>query len=214
MARVYASIPKLVTKKTGERKKEIYFLAFATKLASETPDAATESLSMNAADPVLAHLFSDHATNTDALLQHVFVGASPTFQPIIAGQAIPLSGDGVILYPPLEVGDLFALTFFVVESDSRTRSLGKLVEGVLGDANVKTALNAVTAAAGGPGGIIINTLASIVPQILRNNGDDIYFSQQHSGISLSNYGNGVGVPMKDYEFENQFVTGTLRVQVF
>jgi hypothetical protein len=214
MARVYASIPKLVTKEKGERNKEIYFLAFATKLATEKPDIGTESLSMSADDPVLAHLFSNHANRSDALLEHVFVGASPTFQPILAGRAIPLSGDGVILYPPMETGDLFALTFFVVESDSRTRSLGKLVGGILEDTSVKTALNAVSTAAGGPAGMIINTLASVVPNILSSNGDDIYFSQQHSGISLSNYGNGIGVPMKDYEFENQFVSGTFRVQVF
>lgn len=69
-----------------------------------------------------------------------------------------------MLYPPLEVGPLFSLTLFVVESDSRTRSLGGLIQGVLEDDAVSSTLGVVTAAAGSPAGIIINTLASVVPK--------------------------------------------------
>jgi hypothetical protein len=168
---------------------------------------------MCADNPLLPELFSQHSDNQKALLEHVFVGASPTFQPIISGQAIPLAGDGVVLYPPLEVGPLFSLTFFVVESDSRTRSLGSLVQGVLEDDAVSSALGVVTAAAGGPAGIIINTLANVVPKILKRNRDDIYLTHQYTGIAPSNYGNGPGNPVKDYEFDNQYVSGTLRIQV-
>lgn len=213
MAIVYASIPNLVTKKHGEREKELYFLSFATKLKDQTPDSACESTYMCANSPLLAQIFSEHDGNKKALLEHVFVGASPIFQPIIAGQAIPLAGDGVVLYPPLEVGSLFSLTFFVVESDNRARSLGGLVEGILENNDVKGALGLVTAAAGGPIGVLINTLASVVPNILKRNKDDIYLSYQYSGIAPSNYGNGPGVSIKEYPFENQFVTGNLRIQV-
>lgn len=136
------------------------------------------------------------ATPDLAALRWVLVSASNMFERVSVSQPVSLSGSGILLYPNLDPKGLLACHFVVVESESKTRHLGKVLEEVLGDDSVKAAVdvlaNAAAAAAGGvPGAAaaaVMRALVSVLPKVLQKKRDRIWFTHDHSGFDFDAYG--------------------------
>lgn len=221
MSKVVLSIPHLGVKHNGlEKNKELYVLSFAVDGNPVANQAATLKDVIGANNETLPDLAPEIANL--AALRWVFVSASNLFERVTVTQPASLSGSGILLYPNLDPKGLLACHFVVIESESRTRHLGKVLEDVLGDNAVKSAVNvlanAATAAAGGiPGAAaaaVMRALVSVLPKVLKRKRDRIWFTHDHSGFDFDAYGLPDGSQTThDFALSNDRVALTLRLRV-
>jgi len=213
MPKVVVSIPKLGVKAKGtEKGKEIYVLGLAAdnsrsdKIRQESfPIAAYNETLPNIAPEIMSHSF----------LNYFICSASNIFERITPQQPVSLSGSGIILYPNLDPEGLLALHFVIIESDYKTRNLGKVLNDLFTDSEVdslvkklsKTVKQEVIAS-------IFNVLAGQIPKILKKNKDDVLFAHSHSGFDFDYYG--ISSPDKkfeDFDIGNNRAFCTLRIRV-
>lgn len=221
MSKVVLSIPRLgVTYNGLEKNKELYVLSFAVDGNPVADQAATMKHLIGANNETLPDLAP--ALSNLAALRWVLVSASNMFERVSMSQPVSLSGSGILLYPNLDPKGLLACHFVVVESESKTRHLGKVLEEVLGDDSVKAAVdvlaNAAAAAAGGvPGAAaaaVMRALVSVLPKVLQKKRDRIWFTHDHSGFDFDAYGLPAGSEgSHDFDLTNDRVELTLRLRV-
>lgn len=212
MPKVVISIPKLGVKQKGEHSKEIYVLSLATDnrdQASATqekfPIAAYNETLPNIAPEIMKHGF----------LKYFICSVSNIFERISYQQPVSLSGSGIILYPNLDPEGLLALHFVIVESDQKTRNVGRVLNDLFNDNQVSGLLEtlagkitpSITAS-------IMNILISQIPVVLKKNKDDNLFSHSHSGFDFDNYG--ISSPndyVEDFEVGNDRAYCTIRIRI-
>ena len=122
-----------------------------------------------------------------------------------------LSGSGIVLYPNLDPKGFLALHLSIVESDAGARRAGKALEGILGHDEVKGAVEGITEASEASVGLLMRTVASVIPEMLKGNKDDVLFSHNHSGFEWDDYGL-EGEPSRNFEVGNDRAYCTLRVR--
>lgn len=201
--RAYASIPALAVR---EKKinRELYVISFASDLRGESnhrpPAVGASNQTLESLTPA-----------ADAAMKFVIAAVSNIFHGIDKNQAVSLSGDGIVLYPPADPNGMLALQFSVIESDKGARDiLGR----VLGDDEVKRELKTLkkltTLARGVSSEALSALMGSIAEAVVAHLGkDDILFSHGHSGVDFSAYG---GIPTgRDYELGNRKIACTLRI---
>ena len=108
-----------------------------------------------------------------------------------------------------------ALHFVIIESDQRTRNVGKVlndlfnddqVTGLLKDLSKKITQDLIASA--------FRLIVGQIPVILKKNRDDALFAHSHSGFDFDNYG--ISSPdgkFEDFEVGNDRAYCTLRIRV-
>ena len=204
--RVVISIPELaVTNKGLERDKELYVMSFAMDGRAVCDNAMEQST-----DFVGAYNETLRAVVPDAFAlasqNCVYVAVSNVFHHVSVEYPVSLSGSGIILYPNIDPGGFVAMHVVVVESDAKTRNLGELMSRITGGLLFDvTKLHVV--------GSAMNGIISVVAAALKDNGDDILFSHNHSGFDFDYYGLGPDNAIKDFKLRNSRVEMALRVQI-
>jgi hypothetical protein len=129
---------------------------------------------------------------------------------------VSLSGSGIILYPPLDPQGFLGATVFVIESDQKTRDIGKLLGDLFQDQKVSGAINALINAAAPSNPLVaavLGAIVEVVPKILAKNKDDVLLVHSHSGFDFDHYGIGFDgtAPSSDFKIGNHRAFATLRV---
>jgi len=212
MAKVVLSIPRLGIKRGGfEKKKEIYVMSFTSDLNSSAAARLPDVIAAN--NETLPNVVP--AVQGQALLRFVLMAVSNTFQRIQADQPVSLSGSGILLYPNLDPKGLLANHFVVIEDDEGKRNLGKMLESLFANQEIKSLVDVLKAGVTQPGvAALMNALVSGLPQMLKKNKDDFLFAHSHSGFDFDDYG--IDDPNKktaNFELENDRVFCTLRVRL-
>lgn len=211
--RVVLCMPELGVRPGGwERNKEIYVMSFVSDISPighgvKMPDviAAYNETLTNVAPGIMQA----------ALVRCLFLSVSNIFPRVRPDQPVSLSGSGIILYPDLDPNGLLASHFLIVESDEGTRNLGKVLDNVVSDPNIKTVIDAMISAATPSQPLIaavMRVLVEQVPKILKKNKDDVLFAHSHSGFLFDNYGCRPGELVSSYQLGNDRAFCTLRVQ--
>lgn len=210
MPKVVLSIPRLGVKRGGfEKRKEIYVMSFTSDL-NKSPGARLPDViaANNETLPNVVPKIQDQA-----LLRFVLMAVSNTFQRIQPDQPVSLSGSGILLYPNLDPKGLLASHFVVVEDDEGKRNLGKMLESLFGNSDVKSLVDVLKKGVTQPAiAALMNAIVSQLPQLLKKNRDDFLFAHSHSGFDFDNYGVDTG-NVANFELENDRVFCTLRVRV-
>lgn len=187
--RVYASLPEVTMKKKGiEQKKEIYVVSLASDLRGESNHRPPAVGANN-------ETLKDISPDIEAAMKFMVVSVSNIFENVTPKQPVSLSGDGIVLYPPADPQGMLALHFAIVESDKKTRNVGKVLGELLGDKSVKSFFQEIamfTAAKASVPSALLTSLFGVVaatlPKVLQNNRDDLLFSHSHSGVDFTAYG--------------------------
>ena len=183
--KVFASMPRLESRKGG--KKELYVISLATDMrgADEVFDR-TVSANNQPLDRIVP------ANADKSLLKFYTMTISNVYEGIKPGSPVAMIGDGIILYPELDPKGLLGLDIFIVESDAGHRSAGKLIEGILGDQTIKKGVDSLIAAGANLTaplvGDVAHSIVKAIPAILKNNKDDLLFSIAYSGRASRKYG--------------------------
>ena len=114
MTKVYASLPEIEMKRSGEREKELYVLSFSASSAQQDLSNENSAGTIAAANEHLPEIVTQYQDS--GLFRHVFMAASNMFYEVRRGEKVPLTGDGIVLHPPLDPGELFGLYYVIVES--------------------------------------------------------------------------------------------------
>ena len=187
--KVYATLPNImVTGKGFEKKKEIYVISLASDLHGESNHRPP---ALGATNETLLEMTPD----INAAMKFFVVAVSNIFEGITPKQPPSLSGDGIVLYPPSDPQGMLALHFVIVESDKKTRNVGKVLQAIFGDNSVKNLLTEakkLTASVGNIPASLLTSLFGVItttlPNALMSNKDDILFSHSHSGVDFNSYG--------------------------
>lgn len=211
MSSVVLSIPRLGVKRGGwEKRKEIYVLSFSSDLNDSGSAKLPETIA--AYNETLPNVVPN--IQKEGLLQFVLMSVSNTFQRITPDIPVSLSGSGILLYPNLDPKGLLANHFVVIEDDEGKRNLGKRLENLFDNTEVKSLVTALKKSVSQQAiAALMNTLVSQLPKILKKNKDDFLFSHSHSGFAFDNYGGAPDQAVTDYPLENDRVFCTLRVLV-
>jgi hypothetical protein len=210
MPKVVLSIPRLGVKRGGfEKRKEIYVMSFTSDL-NKSPTARIPDV-IAASNETLPNVVPK--IQEQALLRFVLMAVSNTFQRIQPDQPVSLSGSGILLYPNLDPKGLLASHFVVIEDDEGKRNLGKMLESLFGNSDVKQLVDVLKKGVTQPAiAALMNALVSQLPTLLKKNRDDFLFAHSHSGFDFDNYGVDSG-NVANFELENDRVFCTLRVRV-
>lgn len=210
--RVYATLPEMtVMKKGAERRKEIYVVSLASDLRGESNH---RPLALGANNETLNAM----SPEIEAAMKFVVISVSNIFENITPKHPVSLTGDGIVVYPPADPQGMLALHFAIVESDKKTRNLGKILSELLGDQSVKSLFGEIakfTAAKTSVPSAVLTSLfgavATTLPKVLQNNRDDLLFSHSHSGVDFTGYGG--SSEGKTYEVGNDRAGAKLSVWV-
>jgi hypothetical protein len=212
MAKVVLSIPKLgITTRSGEKNKEVYVLALASdgRGKDETRGGSFPIAAYNETLPLISPEITNHG-----LLKYFVCSVSNTFQRIRFDQEVSLSGSGIILYPNLDPKGILSLHFVVIESDKEKRDIGKFLSSIFDDSAVGSLLEELSKGFSQPiVANIFNTVTSLIPRFLKENGDDYLFGHNHSGFAFDNYGVDCEDNVQDFQLKNDLAFCTLRVRV-
>lgn len=188
--------------------REIYLVSIGTDLRGESNH---RPLAVGSDNETLGQLTPE----IQAAMKLAVIAVSNIFHNIDKKQALSLSGDGIVLYPPADPNGMLALHLAVVESDKKSRNVGKLLKGVFADKDVMKEIVKLTAASRGIPADLLTTFMGVavnaLTTFLENNKDDILFSHGHAGRAISRYGG--SSEGTDYTIGNKKVEGTLRVYV-
>ena len=210
--RVFATLPEVTVKRKGaERRKEVYIVSLASDLRGESNH---RPLAVGANNETLKAI----SPEIDAAMRFVVISVSNIFENITPKQPFSLTGDGIIVYPPADPEGMLALHFAIVESDKKTRNVGKVLGELFADQSVKSLFGEIakfTAAKTNVPSALLTSLfgavASNLPKVLQNNRDDQLFSHSHSGVDFTGYGG--SVDGKTYEVGNDRAGAKLTVSV-
>ena len=204
----YACLPSLEPRKF-KLDREIYVISFASDLrgvSNHRPKA------VGASNQTLQDLTPD----VDAAMKIFVVAVSNIFYHIDKDQPVSLSGDGIVLYPPADPQGMLALHVAIVESDRKARDFGALLKKIFSNDEVKTGMKQIAILVASTGNVpaqlvtgLMGVATTILGEALVNNGDDILFSHNHSGLDISAYGG--SKEGKDYTIQNKKVKATLRI---
>lgn len=201
--KVLLSISALKKTKPGKGKSEIYGWGMsADASAGEVP-----------AEELPAHLkamFDGNALVSD-FGSGVRMTTTPTFEKIAGGDSLNLAGIGLPLYYG-DPGGQLALFYAVIESDSKERKIGPLIEAILNEGKVRSGLALLAASANIALGILPVVLQNI-PAVIQGNGDDLFTSGHFSALG-PRYDVPEGQTVREYPFGKRgIVEGTLRVEL-
>jgi hypothetical protein len=211
MATVVVSIPKLgVRGKSLERNREIYVLSLAADNRGRDP--GRNDVPIAAHNETLSNVVPE--LQEHAALQFVLCMVSNTFPRIRKDQSLSLSGSGILLYPNLDPKGMLALHMVVVESDRKTRDLGRTLDGIFGSKAVGDVVTKLIAGVTQPllAGLM-TALIDQIPKVLAKNHDDLLFAHNHSGFDFDRYGLEASETLHDYVLGNDKVRCKLRVRV-
>lgn len=204
----FVCLPKLKLTK-AKINREIYVVSIGTDLRGESnhrpPAVGSDNETLKKLTPEI-----------QAAMKLAVIAVSNVFHNIDKDQAVSLSGDGIVLYPPADPQGMLALHLAVVESDKGSRDIGKLLKGIFADKDVKDLLKEITTITAASRGIPADLLTTFMgvavkalTTFLENNEDDILFSHGHAGRAISKYGG--SAEGRDYAIGNKKVEATLRV---
>ena len=100
------------------------------------------------------------------------------FPNVLAGDTLPMLGQGHLFYGPRDPGEFVALSIFWMEKDAGARDLGQTISDLQKDKGIKKSLKVIAELAGEgfakllPG---VNAAATIVAEALKLNKDDEIF---------------------------------------
>ena len=211
MSTVVVSIPELgVRGRSLERNREIYVLSLAADNRGRDP--GRNDVPIAAHNETLANAVPDLGEH--AALEYVLCMVSNTFPRIRKDQSVSLSGSGILLYPNLDPKGMLALHMVVVESDQKTRDLGRTLDGILGSKSVADVVTKLVAGVTQPllAGLM-TALIDQIPKVLAKNHDDLLFAHNHSGFDFDRYGLDANESLHDYPIGNDKVRCKLRVRV-
>lgn len=209
MAKLVVSIPKLSLTPRADDARQLYVLAFAS---DSNIVANKEAEIIGGVNKNLATMIPDLASK-DAM-NFLLASVSNIFPVTKSFPKASLTGSGIMLYPNLDPKGFFALQFFVIESDDNHRRLGEKLEKVLGDEQVKNAVeNLKAAVTNSLIGSLMGAVSSIVPQLFSDSSDDLLMSHAHSGFDFDNYGIPNNQNTTDFHFASKIIEGTLRMRI-
>jgi hypothetical protein len=206
--KVYVCMPELGLKK-AKVDRELYVVSFASDLRGES----------NHRPPAVGASNKTLATFTPAIeaaMKFFVIAASNIFHKIDKTQPPQLGGDGIVLYPPADPEGMLALHISIVESDAGARHQAKLLEELFAKKEVKAAIDAISEATGGAGpipagllGAAMGVVTAVLPNILKNNKDDVLLDYDFSGRDMAHYhGSPEG---RRHGFENKKSTAAIMV---
>ena len=111
---------------------------------------------------------------------------------------------------------MLALHLAIVESDKKARDFGAFLKKIFSNDDVKAGMKQIALLVATTGNIpaqlvtgLMGAATTILGEALVNNGDDILFSHNHSGLAFTGYGG--SKEGKDYTIQNKKVKATLRI---
>ncbi|MBP9080572.1 MAG: hypothetical protein KBF80_10005, partial [Flavobacteriales bacterium] len=221
MSKVALCIPELGVTKVRfpkERKSELYVMAFTCDGRSPGTDSTGKPApkgnnSIAAANETLPNL-EPEVMNLSAL-RYTYVAVSNLFPRVKAEQSVPLMGSGILLYPNMDPKGMVHTYIAVIDSDKGTRDVGKTLNGLFTDKEVKGVVDQL--AKGGTGNLLyaqlLNAIVTKLPSFLSKDRDDLLLASQFSGFDYDNYGCDAGTTRKDFQRGNDRAWMKLRVMV-
>lgn len=221
MSRVVLSIPELGVSRAGflgEGKRELYVMSFTCDLWPPDTDNNGQPRpkgngNISAYNETLPNLEPDAMALS--AMRYTYVAVSNLFPRVKKDQPVSLSGSGILLYPNMDPKGMMHSYIALIESDAKGRDVGKLLDTLFGDKEVKGIVNKLVSA-----GIsstvyaqLLNTIIGKLPGILKKNKDDLLLAHNHSGFEFDNYGCGKDRTTADFKVENDRAYCTLRVIV-
>jgi len=156
-----------------EVKNEVYFLCLGIDQNLKPQNNIPDSL----------HLISDTFKSYN---KYSVASVSPIFRNIRRGDSLPILGDGLLLYGPKDPGGKIALHGAVMESDDRSRDLGKTIEEGLKHAGLFSIIDKTLAqgSLSAPQMSVITAAARFafetVTYFLKRDGDDVISTFHYS----------------------------------
>lgn len=221
MSKVVLCIPELGVTKAGflgEGKREIYVIAFTCDLWP--PDTDNNGNPRPKGNNTIA-AYNETLPNLEpeimpeSALRFTYVAVSNIFPRVKATQPVSLSGSGILLYPNMDPKGMMHSYIAVIESDKGGRDVGKMLETLFADKEVKGVIDQLIKA--GISNVmyaqLLNAIINKLPLLLKGNKDDLLLAHQHSGFDFDNYGCGHGIQSRDFLIKNDRAYFTLRVMV-
>lgn len=209
MSKLVVSIPNFGLSAKADDSRQLYVLAFVSDLnIAKNHDAEI----IGAANKNLATLAPELAGSDG--MKFLLASVSNIFQVSRSFPKASLSGSGIMLYPNLDPKGFFALQMFVIESDDNHRKFGEKLAMILGNSEVKAAIDLLKTNISNPliGGLM-SAVSSVVPSLFKDSSDDLLMAHAHSGFDFDNYGVPEDKKSEDFIFASKLVEGTLRVRV-
>ena len=134
---------------------------------------------------VISMAFDSHTAGGETI--EPFFNALP-FPNVLAGDTLPMLGQGHFFYGPRDPGEFVALSVFWMEKDASARDLGQTISDLQSNKKIKSSIKALAAMAGEglarllPG---LGAVAAITAEALKLNKDDEIF--RSDGVYLREY---------------------------
>jgi|GEM_PF-3752828 len=221
MSKVVLCIPELGVTKAGflgESKRELYVLSFTCDLWPPDTDnngnpRPKGNNSISAYNETLPNL--EPEAMALGAMRYTYVAVSNLFPRVKKDQPVSLTGSGILLYPNMDPKGMMHSYIAIIESDAKSRDVGKMLETLFADKEVKGVVDKLITA-----GIsntmyahLLNAIIGKLPGILKKNKDDLLLAHNHSGFEYDNYGCGQDRTTADFDLKNDRAYAKLRIIV-